>query len=267
MSSRTLSALESKKSKTETKKSQNQLFFDYFDSSSTPFWTFLGLGADRARELTFQLYLQLWARRAQMTPVAGESFPILVGLSGVAPANQTKEWAKTKSSWISPIFVNSGVSLGKQARFTSNFGSSLPWRRSWTGLSLVWFAGVTPESCSINKRNLPKVFGASTLNEYVMHILLHKVTMGVKTLTCLPKIIGELFFGISGNDYLCHYLSEMFGEFLFGHFRQFEFLLPVSNSKIIWGAIFRYIGRLRPASLPLSCFVLFVALHECIMKA
>ena len=30
-------------------------------------------------------------------------------LSGVAPANQTKERAKTKSSWISPIFVNSGV--------------------------------------------------------------------------------------------------------------------------------------------------------------
>ena len=29
--------------------------------------------------------------------------------SGVAPANQTKERAKTKSSWISPIFVNSGV--------------------------------------------------------------------------------------------------------------------------------------------------------------
>ena len=30
-------------------------------------------------------------------------------LSGVAPANQTKERAKTKSSWISSIFVNSGV--------------------------------------------------------------------------------------------------------------------------------------------------------------
>ena len=29
--------------------------------------------------------------------------------TGLAPANQTKERAKTKSSWISPIFVNSGV--------------------------------------------------------------------------------------------------------------------------------------------------------------
>ena len=29
--------------------------------------------------------------------------------SGVAPANQTKERATTKSSWSSPIFVNSGV--------------------------------------------------------------------------------------------------------------------------------------------------------------
>ena len=39
-------------------------------------------------------------------------------------------------------------SLGKQARFTSNFGSRepLPGKSSWTGLSLVWFARVTPDS-------------------------------------------------------------------------------------------------------------------------
>ena len=29
---------------------------------------------------------------------------------------------------------------------------------------------------------------------------------GVKTITRPPKIIGELLFGISGNDYVCHYL-------------------------------------------------------------
>ena len=52
--------------------------------------------------------------------------------------------------------------------------------------------------------------------------------MGVQTVTRLPKIIGELFFGISGNYYLCHYLLEIIGELFFGHFRQFEFLLPVS---------------------------------------
>ena len=34
----------------------------------------MGPGAERARELIFQLSLQLWARRAQMTPVAGKSF-------------------------------------------------------------------------------------------------------------------------------------------------------------------------------------------------
>ena len=40
--------------------------------------------------------------------------------SGVAPANQTKERAKTKSSWISPIFCEFWCfSIGKQARFTS----------------------------------------------------------------------------------------------------------------------------------------------------
>ena len=32
-----------KKSKTKSKKSQNQLVFNYFDSFSTPFWTFLAL--------------------------------------------------------------------------------------------------------------------------------------------------------------------------------------------------------------------------------
>ena len=35
--------------------------------------------------------------------------PSLAVKSGVAPANQTKERGKTKSSRISPIFVNSGV--------------------------------------------------------------------------------------------------------------------------------------------------------------
>ena len=95
--------------------------------------------------------------------------------------------------------------------------------------------------------------------------------------TRLPEIIGELFCGISGNDCLCHYLSDNFGELFFGHFRQFEFLLPVSNffylklplnSKIIWGAISVMLAAVSaPPCLPLSSFVLFVALHECIMKA
>ena len=50
--------------------------------------------------------------------------------SGVAPANQTKERAKRKSSWISPVFVNSGVfSLGKRARSTLNFCSGTPLRK------------------------------------------------------------------------------------------------------------------------------------------
>ena len=58
--------------------------------------------------------------------------------SGVAPANQTKERAKKKSSWISPIFVNSGVfSLGKQARFTLNFCSGMPLRKVHE-LTFLW---------------------------------------------------------------------------------------------------------------------------------
>ena len=61
-------------------------------------------------------------------------------VSGIAPANQTKERAKTKSSWISPIFVNSGVFLGKTStiRIELLFRNA-PAKSSWIDLSLVWF--------------------------------------------------------------------------------------------------------------------------------
>ena len=68
--------------------------------------------------------------------------------SGVAPANQTKESAKTKSSWISPIFVNSGVFPweNKHDSHIELLFRNAPAKSSWTDLSLVWFAGATPES-------------------------------------------------------------------------------------------------------------------------
>ena len=66
--------------------------------------------------------------------------------SGVAPANQTKERAETKSSWISPIFVNSCVFLRKTSTIHIELlFRSAPAKSSWTDLSLVWFAGATPE--------------------------------------------------------------------------------------------------------------------------
>ena len=40
-----------KKSKTESKKSQNRQFLSYFDSFSTPFWAFWAPVAERPREL------------------------------------------------------------------------------------------------------------------------------------------------------------------------------------------------------------------------
>ena len=66
---------------------------------------------------------------------------------GVAPANQTKESAKTKSSWISPIFSWILVFFPRK---TSTIHIELLFRNapaesSWTDLSLVWFAGATPE--------------------------------------------------------------------------------------------------------------------------
>ena len=100
--------------------------------------------------------------------------------------------------------------------------------------------------------------------------------MGVKTITRLPKIIGELFFGISGNNYLHDYLPKIPGELFLRPFQVilrfitcvefFYYLKFLRNSKLFGGEIFRCIGRLHPPCLPLSCFVLFVALHECIMK-
>ena len=50
---------------------KNSLFWLFFDSVLDLFWN---PEAERAWELIFGLYLQLWVRRAQMTPVAGKSF-------------------------------------------------------------------------------------------------------------------------------------------------------------------------------------------------
>ena len=75
MSSRGLSTSGSKKSQTESKKSQNRPFFNYFDSFSTPFSTFWALGPRDPGNSFFRLFFQLWARRAQMTPVAGPGNP------------------------------------------------------------------------------------------------------------------------------------------------------------------------------------------------
>ena len=55
-----LSASGSKEVQNGVEKSQNRLFFDYFDSFPTPFGLF-GPGAEGARELIFRLYFQLWA--------------------------------------------------------------------------------------------------------------------------------------------------------------------------------------------------------------
>ena len=66
-------------------------------------------------------------------------------VSGVAPANQTKERAKTKSSWISPIFLCEFwcFSLGKQARNShiELLFRNAPAKSSWTDFFFFWFAG------------------------------------------------------------------------------------------------------------------------------
>ena len=54
----------------ESKSIVFQLFWHFFDSV----FDFLGPGAERPRKLIFRLFFQPWARRAQMTPVAGKRF-------------------------------------------------------------------------------------------------------------------------------------------------------------------------------------------------
>ena len=43
-------------------------------------------------------------------------------------------------------------------------------------------------------------------------------TMGVKNITRLQNIFGELISGIPGNDYHFHYLPKILGELIFGPF-------------------------------------------------
>ena len=100
------------------------------------------------------------------------------------------------------------------------------------------------------------------------------IPWGSKLVHACRKLLGNSFSG-SQVMITCATTCQKF----LGNFRPFQafwifitcfeffyFLKFPLNSKIIWGAIFCYIGRLPPPCLPLSCFVLFVALHECIMK-
>ena len=74
MGSQALPAPGPKKSKTESKKSQNRLFFNYFDSFSTPFWTFWAPGPGGPGNPFSNSTCDFRQRKAQMTPVAGKSF-------------------------------------------------------------------------------------------------------------------------------------------------------------------------------------------------
>ena len=72
------------------------------------------------------------------------------------PGKPTKERAKTKSSYeFRPFLCEFGcLPLGKQARFTyRTLFRSAPAKSSRTDLSLIWFAGATPEKRA-DKRNV-----------------------------------------------------------------------------------------------------------------
>ena len=73
--------------------------------------------------------------------------PPLYEFSGVAPANQTKKRAKRKVHefrpflWILVFFLRKTSTIHIELLFRNT-----PAKSSWTDLSLVWFAGATPEN-------------------------------------------------------------------------------------------------------------------------
>ena len=74
MSSRGLSAPGPKKLKTGSKKSQNRLFFNYFDSFSTPFSTFWAPGPRGLGNSFSDSFSNSGPGRPKVTPVRGQKF-------------------------------------------------------------------------------------------------------------------------------------------------------------------------------------------------
>ena len=103
-----------------------------------------------------------------------------------------------------------------------------------------------------------------------------KIPWGSKLLHACRKLLGNYFSGFQ-VIITCMITVENSWGIIFRAFQVilrfitcvefFIYLKFLRNSKNIWGRIFRCIGRLHPPCLPLSCFMLFVTLHECIMKA
>ena len=109
-------------------------------------------------------------------------------------AKKTKERAKTKSSWISPIFVNSGVfSLGKQARFTLNFCSGMPLRKIHE-LTFLWF-GLPGPLLKVGLTKSAKV--GSQIGEQGRLSFHHKDTENVHVtspeMLCQSNLSGDTF--------------------------------------------------------------------------
>ena len=85
--------------------------------------------------------------------VPASHFPSLTDLKiRSRPANQRK--GQNKKCMNSPMFVNSGVFPWQNKRDSHRILFRFaPGKSSWIGLSLVWFAGVTPDKNGINRKN------------------------------------------------------------------------------------------------------------------
>ena len=107
---------------------------------------------------------------------------------GVAPANQTKERAKTKSSCISPMFVNSGVFPWKNKHDSHRTFVPECAREKFMNWPFFWFAGVTPGKQGKCSTTSIKVDSYSRLTS-------GKSSYFRLTIFCGPKICGCLFQG------------------------------------------------------------------------
>ena len=116
--------------------------------------------------------------------------------SGVAPANQTKERAKTKSSYEFRPFLCEFwcFSLGKRARFTLNFCSGMPLGKVHK-LTFLWFGLPGP---LLNGGSFPLISDHWMVFYFALHFLLlavfhatparHDPNAKLKTLNFTPDI-------------------------------------------------------------------------------
>ena len=98
MGSRALSAPGPQKSKTESKKSQNRLFFNYFDSFSTPSWTFWTPGP-RGPGNPFRTLFATFGLKGPNDRCSGQKFSLHEEIQGLPPDIRVGYFPHLQHEW------------------------------------------------------------------------------------------------------------------------------------------------------------------------